>query len=159
MGPCPPKCGLATGTTVGGGRKIAAFFSLGWLLPDSGQETMKREHRVLQRVRKLCLALPESSEVGSWGHPNFRAGKRTFMAFERIKGRPSIAFRLNPTDVDLLLRRKGFFDTPYGQGQWVSVWADDALDWGLVRRLLERSYRTVALKRMIAAHDATKNRS
>src|SRR5213593_3439934 len=115
---------------------------------------MKREDRVLQRVRKLCLSLPESNEAASWGHPNFRAGTRTFATFEWIKGRPSMAFRLNPTDVDLLLRRNGFFVTPYGRGQWVSVWADVSLDWALVRRLIERSYRLVALKRMIAALDA-----
>ena len=112
---------------------------------------MKKSDPVLQRVRRQCLLLPETSEVGSWGHPNFRAGRRTFVTFEWIKGRPSIAFRLSPTDVTLLLRRKGFFATPYGQGKWVSVWADLWLNWGLVGRLLERSYRTVALKRMIAA--------
>lgn len=117
---------------------------------------MKKNDRVLQQVRKRCLALPESSEAGSWGHPNFRAGKRTFVAFERIKGRPSIAFRLNPTDVDLMLRRKRFFATPYSQGRWVSVWADGPLKWGLVGHLLEQSYRLVALKRMIAALDGTK---
>jgi predicted DNA-binding protein (MmcQ/YjbR family) len=116
-------------------------------------------NRALQRVRTLCLSLPESREVDSWGHPNFRAGKRTFATFEWIKGRPSIAFRLNPTDVDLLLRRKGFFVTPYGQGRWVSLWADAALNWATVRHLLEQSYRLVALKRMIAALDGTKKRS
>ncbi len=120
---------------------------------------MKKEDRVLQEVRRRCLSLPESSEVGSWGHPNFRAGKRTFVTFEWIKGRPSIAFRLNPTNVDLLLRRKGFFVTPYGQGQWVSVWADGSVNRGLLGRLLEQSYRTVAIKRMIAALDSTKKRS
>ena len=78
--------------------------------------------KVLQRVRRQCLSLPETSEAASWGHPNFRAGKRMFVAFEWIGGRPSIAFRLSPTDVDLLLRRKCFFVTPYGQGRWVSLW-------------------------------------
>ena len=112
---------------------------------------MNKEDPVLQRVRRQCLLLPETSEVGSWGHPNFRAGRRTFVTFEWIKGRPSIAFRLSPTDVALFHRRKGFFATPYGQGKWVSVWADLSLNWGLVGRLLERSYRTVALERMIAA--------
>ena len=120
---------------------------------------MKKEDRVLQRVRQRCLSLPESSEVSSWGHPNFRAGKRTFVTFEWIHGRPSIAFRLNPTDVELLLRRKGFFVTPYGQGRWVSLWADGSLNWGLVWRILEQSYRIVALKRMIAALDIRKRRS
>jgi predicted DNA-binding protein (MmcQ/YjbR family) len=117
---------------------------------------MKRDTRALQRVRQRCLSLPESSEAGSWGHPNFRAGKKTFAAFEWIKERPSIAFRLNPTDVDLLLRRRGFFATPYGQGRWVSVWADGALNWRLIGHLLEQSYRVVALKRMLAALDGTK---
>jgi hypothetical protein len=52
------------------------------------------------------------------------------------------------------LRRPRFFVTPYGRGQWVSVWADRPLEWRLVGRLLQRSYRLVALKRMIAALDA-----
>ncbi len=117
---------------------------------------MKQEPRALQQVRKRCLALPESSEAASWGHPNFRAGKRTFVTFEWIHGRPSIAFRLNSTDIDLLLRGKRFFVTPYGQGRWVSVWADGPLNRALVERLVDRSYRTVALKRMLATLDAAK---
>jgi len=79
--------------------------------------------------------------------------KKTFVAFEQIKGRPSIAFRLESIDVELLLRCKQFFVTPYGRGQWVSAWADVPLDWRLVNDLLRRSYRLVALKRMIAALD------
>lgn len=109
-----------------------------------------RTNQALDRVRNRCLSLPETSETASWGHPNFRAGQRTFLAFEWINGRPSIAFRLNTTNVDLLLRRPGFFRTPYGQGRWVSLWADRRLNWTLVERLLQRSYRTVALKRMLA---------
>jgi predicted DNA-binding protein (MmcQ/YjbR family) len=107
----------------------------------------------------LCLSLPDASETASWGHPNFRAGKRTFVAFEPIKGRPSIAFRLPPTDVDLLLRRRGFFATPYGRSLWASVWVDDSLDWDLVEHLVEQSFRTVAKKRMIAALSDVKKRS
>ena len=117
---------------------------------------MNKENRTLQRVRRQCLSFPESSETASWGHPNFRAGSRTFVAFEWVEGRPSIAFRLDPTDVDFLLHRKGFFVTPYGQGRWVSLWADGTPDWGLVSRLVERSYRVVALKRMVAALNGTK---
>jgi len=109
--------------------------------------------RVLQRVRQYCLALPETSEVSSWGHPSFKAGRRVFVTFEWIDGRPSIAFRLEPMDVQLLLRRKDFFETPYGRGRWVSVRADRPLDWNLVARLIEQSYRAVALKRMLAKLD------
>ena len=107
--------------------------------------------RVLQKLRKLCLAFPETSETSSWGHPNFRAGKRTFAAFERVKDRTSIAFRLDEPGVARFLRKKQFFTTPYGRGQWVSVWADTPLDWRMVADLLERSYRLLANKRMIRA--------
>ena len=106
---------------------------------------------VLQRLRALCLSLPETSERSSWGHPNFRAGKKTFAAFERVKGRPSMAFRLDRADVARMVRRKQFFATPYGRGLWISIWADTRLDWRLIGNLLQRSYRVVALKRMIAA--------
>jgi predicted DNA-binding protein (MmcQ/YjbR family) len=109
--------------------------------------------RTLQRVRRLCLALPEVREMVAWGHPVFKAGAKTFAAIEPVKGRPSIAFRLEPLDVDLLLTRPSFFVTPYGRGQWVSAWADAPLDWPLITRLVERSYRVVALKRMLKALD------
>jgi predicted DNA-binding protein (MmcQ/YjbR family) len=105
----------------------------------------------LARLRALCLSLPETTETAAWGHPNFRANRKTFAAYEIVRGRPSIAFRLNPTDVDLLLRKKQFFATPYGRGQWVSVWADGRVSWRLVERLLHSSYRAVAVKRMLAA--------
>lgn len=107
----------------------------------------------LDKLRALCLAYPETSETASWGHPNFKAGKKTFVAYEPIKGRPSIAFRLAPPDVERLLTRRQFFVTPYGRGQWVSLWAEGTIDWKAVAALVDRSYRLVALKRMIAALD------
>jgi len=117
---------------------------------------------VLKRLRTRCLALPETTETAAWGHPNFKAGKRTFVAYEIVGGRPSIAFRLPQPDVDRLMTRaasaashlrlrKPFFATPYGRGQWISIWADGKLDWSMIEDLVDRAYRTVALKRMIAA--------
>jgi len=47
-----------------------------------------------------------------------------------------------------------FFVTPYGREQWVSLWADNALDWKAVADLVDRSYRVVALKRMVLALEA-----
>src|SRR5437868_13736146 len=79
---------------------------------------------VLQRLRELCLSFPETSERSSWGHPNFRVGKKTFATFEHVHGRPSIAFRLDQADIKQLTRRKHFFAPPYGRGQWISTWTD-----------------------------------
>ena len=75
-----------------------------------------------------------------------------------MKGRASIAFRLDAADVDRLLKRKQFFATPYGRGLWVSLWADGQVDWPAVEDLVERSYRVVALKRMLTAMDAGSRR-
>ena len=97
----------------------------------------------LARFRELCLSFPETSEVGSWGHPNFKAGKKIFAAYEIVQGRPSMALRLDPVDVDLLLNQAQFFPTPYGRGQWVSLRADGRINWREVKRLLDRSYRLV----------------
>jgi predicted DNA-binding protein (MmcQ/YjbR family) len=116
--------------------------------------TTERPEEVLRRLRAIALAFPETSEASSWGHPNFRAGKRTFATYERVGGRPSIAFRLSGADIKTLLRRPHFFTTPYGRGLWVSVWADGPLSWRVMADLLERAYRLVALKRMITALEA-----
>jgi predicted DNA-binding protein (MmcQ/YjbR family) len=102
------------------------------------------------RARRFCLALPEVQETLSWGHPNFRVRNRTFCAFELIGGRPSIAFRLPPADVEKALRREGFFATPYGRGRWASLWLDGAVNWREVQPLIERSYRELAGKRLEA---------
>ena len=68
-----------------------------------------------------------------------------------MKGRASIAFRLAPKEVERLLRQHRFFATPYGRGLWASLWADGPIDWRAVEGLVERSYRVVALKRMLTA--------
>ena len=112
----------------------------------------------VQRLRSLALTFPETSETNSWGHPNFRAGKRTFAAFEIWKGRPSIAFRVEKEAADVLLKKKNFFATPYGQGRWVSVWIDGRVDWRLVAKVLDRSYRTVSARPRGRARPASAGR-
>jgi predicted DNA-binding protein (MmcQ/YjbR family) len=109
----------------------------------------------LARVRALCLAFPQTTETSSWGHPNFRAGKKTFVTFESIGGQPAIAFRLEPDQVRDLCAMRGFFPTPYGRGQWASLRADGRLNWRLVQRLIDDSYRLAATTRMRAALDQT----
>jgi predicted DNA-binding protein (MmcQ/YjbR family) len=90
-------------------------------------------------------------ETRAFGHPNFRAGKVTFAAYEEYKGRPCIAFKLPREEVGaMLLGDARFFPTPYGRGLWVSLPADVVLDEHELVGLLWKSYRGVALKRMLA---------
>lgn len=108
--------------------------------------------KILARVRKLALSYPESNESASWGHPNFRAGKKAFVTFERWEGRPSIAFRVQDSDKEKLRPGGEFFVTPYGRGQWVSLWIDRPVpEWPVIEELIESGFRLVALKRMLAS--------
>jgi predicted DNA-binding protein (MmcQ/YjbR family) len=119
------------------------------------------ERPAFRRLRRVCLALPEATETSSWGHPNFRAGKRTFCAFELFAGRPSIAFRVTPAEAKQLRRKRHFFLTPYGRGVWVSRWLDVDSDPESLASLIDRSYRQVApgkLLRMLDSRPATGTR-
>lgn len=118
------------------------------------ERSRTRAATALARLRRLCLAFPEVIETNTFGHPNFRAGKVTFCAWEYCDGRPSIAFKLPREDVAaMLVSDPRFFPTPYGRGFWVSLWADEPLDWGEIASLLDSAYRNSALKRMLAALD------
>ena len=112
------------------------------------------ERRPFAQLRRLCLRLPETSEASSWGHPNFRAGKKTFCAFEVFAGRPSFAFRVTPADAVRLTRKEHFFATPYGRGVWVSRWLDVPIDLKLMASLIDRSYRQVATKKLVRLLDS-----
>jgi predicted DNA-binding protein (MmcQ/YjbR family) len=102
---------------------------------------------VFARLRRLCLALPDTSETVAWGHPNVRVGKKTFCTFEVVRDRPSIAFRVPATDIKRLTRQQHFFATPYGRGVWISRWLDVPIDWDEIASLVERSYRHTAIKK------------
>ena len=92
------------------------------------------------RVRTLCLSMPDTTETDSWGHPNFRTGKKPFVTLETHKGRPSIAIRLVADQVRDLCAEGIFFPTPYGKGRWASIYADKRLNWTLVESLISQSY-------------------
>ena len=115
---------------------------------------MTSPEKYLQALRKFCLALPETVETDSFGHPNFRAGKKTFCAVEWVKGRPSVAFRLDPADQAAVGMLADFFPTPYGKGLWLSLWLDEQPAMALLENLALTGYRTVALKRMLRALEA-----
>ena len=87
--------------------------------------------------------------MSSWGHPNFRAGKRTFAALEVYEGQLSVCFKPDPDSYRRIVKDPRFFVPPYvGQQGWLSLKVDAALE-----GLLEQSYRGAALVRMLAALD------
>ncbi len=115
---------------------------------------------LLDRVRQLCAALPESTEKESWGRPTFRTTK-----IYAIYGSPAAAGReASPTalifmpDDDerpALLEDGRFWSPPYyGPSGWLALDLDEDTDWDEVAELLASSYRQVAPKRLVAQLDA-----
>jgi hypothetical protein len=115
----------------------------------------------LDRLRELCLALPETSERVFGGHtnPTFRVGKKIFVTVEPHDGRPNTAFWCKaPAGAQEVLVRGDpvrYFVPPYvGRNGWVGVRLTGDVDWPFVASLVEDSYRMTAPKRMLAALEA-----
>ncbi len=111
---------------------------------------------VLRRLRELCLDLPESAEVESWGRPTFRAGKKIFAVYGSGEECPSaLIFTPDVEDRAALVQDPRFFSPPYfGPSGWLALdLAAEIVDWREVAELVDSSYRKVALKRMLTALD------
>ena len=113
-----------------------------------------RAQKPLERIRAICLSLPESAEVEAWGgHPTFRAGKKMFAAYgEYGSDGPTLGMKVGSDRQDELLEDDRFFPTPYSAHQgWVSLHLETNTDWEEVKGLLHEAYKQVALKRMLKA--------
>ncbi|TYL53277.1 MmcQ/YjbR family DNA-binding protein [Agromyces mariniharenae] len=114
-------------------------------------------HPLVERVRRICLALPEAVEVEAWGRPTFRAAKPIFVHVAATSERPlSIVVKTDPEEHLALLQDGRFSGVPYySRDHWVGADLDAPdTDWELLAELIETSYRQVANRRQLAALDA-----
>jgi hypothetical protein len=113
----------------------------------------------LQRLRALCLALPEATERTSHGEPTWFV-RRTFVMFADHHHDDRLAFWCAaPPGVqeELVASAPGrFFRPPYVGGRgWVGVYLDvPDVDWGEIGELVVDAYRTVAPQKLVARLDA-----
>ena len=109
----------------------------------------------LERLRRLCLALPETTERLSHGEPTwFVRGKRTFVTYANHHHDDRLAFWCAaPAGVQETLVSSAperFFVPPYvGQRGWLGVYLDVLLDWEEIADLDTDAYRVVAPKRLV----------
>lgn len=105
---------------------------------------------LLERVREICLALPEASEGSSFGSPVFKAGKKTFCQFSCYRGAPRVLFRVGlERQASLTLDPRYDIPAYMGHNGWVGLRLDQRFDDNEVRELALLSYRHFALKRML----------
>jgi hypothetical protein len=119
----------------------------------------------LQRLRDLCLALPETSERLSHGEPAwFIQRKRMFVMYfdHHHNDRVSFHCATAPGVQDELVSAdpQRFFVPPYdGYRGWIGVRVDVPVDWELIATLVTDAYRTVAPRKLVAQLEASSIRA
>jgi hypothetical protein len=111
----------------------------------------------LARLRKLCLALPETREVEAWGEPTFRV-KTIFAMYagpdsHHGAGRASVWIKALKTNQDFMVAAapRRFFVPPYvGPSGWIGVHLDARTDWAELAELLEDAWRMSVPKKLLA---------
>src|SRR3954468_6497673 len=114
----------------------------------------------LVRLRKICLALPQATEVESWGTPTFRVGKLFAMYAapdsHHGEGRESVWVKSKHFTQDLLVRGMPhrYFSPPYvGPRGWTGVYLGTSTDWEALIELLRDAYRLTAPRKLAALLD------
>jgi hypothetical protein len=120
--------------------------------------TPAQRERTLARVRRLCLALPETSERPSHGAPTFFVrGKRSFaMVLTNHHGDGRFAlWCAAPAGMQRMLVEtdpERFFVPPYvGHRGWLGVRLDRGVDADELAGILEDAYAEVAPARLVEA--------
>ena len=119
-------------------------------MPDG---TAQRGERTIDRVRRLCLAWPETTERPSHGEPSwFFRDKRLFAtsADHHHDERVAVWLAAPPGARDELVEREPerCFVPPYvGHRGWIGVYLDvDDVDWATLEELIGTAYHTVATR-------------
>ena len=113
----------------------------------------------LYSLRRLCLALPETTERLSHGEPTwFIRGKKTFVTYADHHHDDKLGFwcPAPPGAQEELVAAEPerFFRPPYvGHRGWLGVRLDVDVDWDEVEQIVIDAYRMVAPKVLIAQLD------
>jgi hypothetical protein len=108
----------------------------------------------VDRLRAICLALPEATEKIAWGEPTWRVRGKLFAQLDdHHHGADHLAVwlpaPLGEQEAMIFMDPEQFFRPPYvGPRGWVGVRIDRQPDWALVARLVEQAYRQVAPPRL-----------
>ncbi len=113
----------------------------------------------IERLRQVCLALPEASERVSHGEPAFFVGKQFVAVDDHHHGADRLAFWCPaPPDAQAELIASDpvrFFRPPYvGHRGWIGVRIDLEPDWDEIDEIIRDAYRQVAPARLRARLDA-----
>jgi hypothetical protein len=123
----------------------------GFVATERGRLAVPRPS-LIDRLRKICLALPDAIEKEAWGEPTFRVRGRMFAMFtnnHHHDGRIAVWCKA-PLGFQSMMVGEAparFFVPPYvGVNGWVGMRLDVDVDWKEVAGVVEQAYRMAAEK-------------
>jgi predicted DNA-binding protein (MmcQ/YjbR family) len=124
----------------------------------------KAEERAVQRLRRICLALPGVTEKIAWGELTWRVGKIFAQMDTHHHGAEHVAVWLpaRPGVQESLIEEypEYCFRPPYvGHKGWIGVRIDRDPDWNVVAGLVREAYREVASPRLLTRLEAERDAS
>jgi len=115
-----------------------------------------RDRERLEKLTKICMALPGASKEAMHGHVAFKVGKKTFAYYlndHHGDGIVSVCCKVLSGDNDRLIDgnpRKFYMPAYIGPRGWVALRMDRAtVDWSEVQELLRGSYEQMAPKKLV----------
>jgi hypothetical protein len=125
--------------------------------PGAVARTTSAKDRVVGRLRRICMALPEATEKLSHGEPTWFAGKGKVFAMldDHHHGAAHLSVWLpqpfGAQEALIASDPKRFFRPPYvGASGWVGIVLDTGPDWSDVERLVREAYLSVATAKLRA---------
>lgn len=109
----------------------------------------------LEELRRICLALPETTERLSHGEPTwFVRGKKTFVMYADHHHDDRLGFwcAAPPGAQQELVGEdpERFFRPPYvGHRGWLGVYLDVEVDWDEIAEIVTDAYRVIAPKSLV----------
>ena len=113
---------------------------------------------IVQRVQKICLGLPETTErVDVWAY-NYEIRRRSFCVLAAPADPdgtpvPLLALRADPDEREVLLAIGHPFFATRSSGSRIGVLLSNKTDWDEVAELVTESYRILAPKKLSALLD------
>ena len=120
---------------------------------DRTPEVLTASDRTLDRLRAICLVLPEAVEKETWDAPTFRVRDKIFAMVHPRDGAPSCWCKAPSGAQEILVTAapERFFRPPYvGHKGWIGIRLAPEPDWVEMAYLISRSYRMTAPKRLAA---------
>jgi hypothetical protein len=119
---------------------------------------MNDGRKQIERVRRICLSLPETWEKLSHGEPTWFVGKKVFAMFSNNHHHDGHVAVTIPAAIgiqEMLIEKspKKFYRPPYvGVHGWVGIEVDRVSDKELAQHLNE-AWRLIATPKIRSAHD------